>query len=109
MLINLLNCYVIKTYKENKFIGFVKSYRKHRNGKYRFERTKNTNLAIKFISNHECRRLQLKLSVLKDPLRYNNSYSFTNEKITDQDIRLSKLTTLNSKKIKSGIFKNKNL
>jgi hypothetical protein len=103
--IEFIKFYIIRIYKKDKFIGFVKSWRKHRNGKYRFEKTKNIDFAIKTISRHESQRLEIRLSELKDHI-YSNSYLFVSEKITEQDIRLSKLIAirLNSK---LGIFKNK--
>jgi len=104
---NLLDYYFVKIYKDNRFLGYVKSYRKHRNGRYRFERTNNLNNALKYISKLEGDRIELKLSKLKDKLRYNDSYSFANGKITEQEIRLSKLHTLKNIKMKTKILKTK--
>jgi len=40
--------YVIKIYYDGKFIGYVKNYRRHRNDKYRFNKTKNIKTASYF-------------------------------------------------------------
>ena len=65
--------YVLKIHRDNKgFVGYIKSYRKHRNGKYRFERTKNINKAIHYTSIIECNHVKVKLTINRDILIYDN-------------------------------------
>ena len=103
---NKVNMYVVKVYKNDKFVGYVKSYRKLRTDLYSFERTKNINESIKYLSIIESCRLKIKLTNKRDKLRYVNYY-FDNVIISEQEIRLSKLNILKTKKIKTGLFKNK--
>lgn len=106
----LLDNFVVKIYRDDVFIGFVRSYRKHRNGLYLFEKTKNLNNALIFndlISSLYCE------THLKDELDkiyyFNKNNYFKTIKIDSQDIRLSNLNILRNRKIKLGILKNKEL
>jgi len=102
--------YIINIYHEDKgFIGYIKSYRKHRNGKYRFTKTKNIAKALKYSHFGSAINVQIKLNQLesKDKLYYNNSYFFIDAKLTEQEIRKSKLNVLKSVKIREGLFKKK--
>lgn len=99
---------VIKIYHDDKFVGYIKSYRKHRNGKYRFEKTNNVNECLRFIYIGETTRATDKLNSLLDLIYYyKETYNFKNFELTDQEIRNSKLRILNVIKIKEGIFKNR--
>ena len=99
--------HVIKIYKADKFIGYVKLYRILRTGLYCFEKTKNVDDAMTYLSSTQCDNLKNKLSTKRDMLRYGVSYKFENIIVTAQEIRLSKLNVLKTKKIKTGLFKNK--
>jgi len=97
--------YVLRVYRNDKFIGYIKTYRKFSNAKYRFEKTKNINEAIKFVAEHSCNILRIKLSEFIDKLIFDDSYTFKSHKITDKEIRKSKLYLLNTIVIREGIFK----
>ena len=101
------NNYIIKIYRDNIFIGYVRSYRKRRNGKYRFEKTKNISLALEYTnSTGLADNVTMKLnSSMIDKLYYKGSYCFKVSKITDKEIRKSKLNILEKVKIREGIFK----
>lgn len=103
-----MQSYIIKIYLDDKFIGYLKSYRKHRNARYRFERSLNVEKAIKFSPEAVCKMTILKLVYSLDTLKYcNTNYDFQCAELTNQEIRCSKLKHLNSVKIREGIFKNK--
>ena len=57
------NKYLISIYYNNKFIGYVKDFRLHRNNLYRFNKTKNINKAIDYNDS-----LFFKLNNLRDLL-----------------------------------------
>lgn len=100
--------YIIKIYRNDVFIGYLKSYRKHRNNKYRFEKTLNINDCMRFFSNNETDKILNKLKNLLDLVLYfKDNFSFKTSELTEQEIRNSKLRVLNVLKIKEGIFKNK--
>lgn len=103
-----ISSYVIKIYANDKFLGYLKNYRLHRNAKYRFERTLNVDKAIKFSPESVCKFIIIKIKYSLDNLRYcNMNYDFKCSELTNQEIRNSKLRHLNVVKIKQGIFKNK--
>ena len=58
----ILHNYIVKIYKSDKFVGYVKSYRTLRTGLYSFERTKNINEALKNSTSMECARVSVKLA-----------------------------------------------
>lgn len=95
--------YVISVYKNNDFIGYIKSVRKHRNEKYRFEKTKDIDSALKYRDHFIClgKTIQLK----EDGDNIYNNYVFVVTTITSQEIRKSKLNVLEHKEIKTGLFK----
>ena len=97
--------YIVKIYHDNKFIGYIKSYRKCRNSKYRFVRTIKINDAMQFPYKANTDMIKWKLTNLKDPLYYNNLYTFETGELTDQEIRKSKLEFLGIVKIREGLFK----
>jgi len=105
--------YAVKIYKNDVFIGFVKSIRKHRNGFIRFVKTRNVETANTF--SHKsygysyALSLELCLTTNIDKLMYRDNYKFLATEITKKDIRSSKLSVLKYKKIKTGILKNKEL
>jgi hypothetical protein len=100
-----LSRYIVKIYRDDIFLGYVKSYRKYINGKYRFEKTKNIFNALSYISIVECNSLKNKLTLRRDMLIYNNSYYFKVDIITEQEIRKSKIKILDKIKIRKGVFK----
>lgn len=102
-----LKYYLVKVYKDTKFVGYIKSYRTLRTGLYCFEKTKNIDLALRYLSLSESDRVKNKLTNKRDMLRYSVSYIFESVIITPQEIRFSKLSVLKTKKIKNGLFKNK--
>ena len=97
--------YIVKIYHNNEFIGYIKSYRKFRNSKYRFVRTIKINDAMQFPYKANTDMIVWKLSKLKDTLYYNDLYTFETGELTDQEIRKSKLEFLGIVKIREGIFK----
>ena len=100
--------YIVKIYLDDKFVGYLKSYRLHRSAKYRFEKTLNVGKAIKFSPEDVCKRAVFKLENYLDKLRYcNSNYHFDSSELTNQELRSSKLRRLNVVVIKEGIFKNK--
>lgn len=103
---SLLNKYGVKIYRDDIFIGFVRKYRKHRNGFYRFEKTNDLNKALIFNDNISPVHCEYTLTNNIDKFYYfNKNYYFRVEKINNQDIRFSKLSILRFSKF--GIFKNK--
>lgn len=101
-----LGNYVLRVYLEDKFVGYVKTYRLHRNYKYRFEKTKNISNA--WLTNNKivCDQAKDKLTLFGDNL-YNN-FKFEITKVTEQELRKSKLYLLGvvkNYKEKKGIFK----
>ena len=98
--------HVILVYLNNYFVGYIKDYRIYRNKKYRFNKTKNINIASKFIFKDKCEDACNKLNNLRDVI-YTKSYNFKCGVITPQEIRRSKLSVLKIVKIREGIFKNK--
>ena len=99
--------YVIKIYYDGKFIGYVKNYRRHRNDKYRFNKTKNIKTASYFTF---VEQIENNLNNKRDMLYYNEKFSFKGAKVTKQEIRNSKIHLLNvikDYKSREGIFKNK--
>jgi hypothetical protein len=98
--------HVILIYLNNDFVGYVKDYRIYRNKKYRFNKTKNINIASKFIFKDKCEDACNKLNNLRDVI-YTKSYNFKCGIITNQEIRRSKLSVLKIIIIREGIFKNK--
>lgn len=99
------NHFIIKVYKNDVFAGYVISYRKGRNG-YVFKKSKYIHKAASYIQKVEIERVKFKLTNLGNSI-LNNDYFFEIIQINDQEIRFSKLTILKTKKIKSGLFKNK--
>ena len=97
---------VILVYLNDDFVGYVKDYRIYRNKKYRFNKTRNINKAIKFIFKDKCETACNNLNNLRDTT-YTKSYSFKCGQVTNQEIRRSKLSVLKIVKIREGIFKNK--
>lgn len=97
--------YLIKIKYKNKFVGYIKNYRLHRNYKYRFNKTKNIDKAMYF-DMRVCSNILDKLQTRIDNLYYND-YSFEIYSISKKDIRKSKLQILKNKKIKNGVLKNK--
>jgi len=97
--------FVIKIYHNDIFIGYLKKYRKCRNDKYRFERSVNVNDSLQFSYKGHTDLIKYKLTNLKDPIYYNDSYTFKESELTDQEMRKSKLEFLNVVKIRYGIFK----
>lgn len=98
------NRFIIKIYKNNVFVGYVISYRKGRNG-YAFKKSKYIHKAASYIQKVDIERVKFKLTKLGTIL--NDDYFFEIIQITDQEIRFSKLSVLKTKRIKSGLFKNK--
>lgn len=98
--------YVIKIYKNDVFAGYVKSNRLSRNGEYRFTRTKNINECISTESYFTILGVFNKVSILGDKI-YNRNCEFRILKITEQEMRNSKLSVLKNKVIREGIFKNR--
>jgi hypothetical protein len=103
-----IGAYVLRVYHKDEFVGYIKNYRKHRNSKYRFNKTRNINKALTLIYKYTWKEIQYKLEELGDKLIYGNNFSFLITEITDQEIRKSKLHLLsiikNNKKV-TGIFK----
>lgn len=97
--------YLIKIKYKDKFVGYIKNYRLHRNCKYRFNKTKNIKKSM-FFDMRVCSNILDKLQTKIDNLYYKN-YSFEIYSISKKDIRKSKLQILKNKKIKNGILKNK--
>jgi hypothetical protein len=102
----IIDCYILKIYKNCEFLGYVMSYRKNRNGFYRLNKTKNLEKAIQFSNLPRASIAANSLNILKDTLYY-DSYFFKVSKITDKEIRKSKLNVLSYIKVKEGILKNK--
>ena len=97
--------FTVNVYHDDKgFIGYVKSYRKHRNGKYHFTKTKNIAEALKYSNIELTTNIQLKLTESREKLLYNDSLSVI---LTDQEIRKSKLMILKNITPKYGLFKMK--
>jgi len=99
------SAYVISVYLNEDFVGYIKDYRIHRNKKYRFNKTKNINIASKFIFKYKCENACDNLNNLRDDTY--KSYNFKCGEITNQEVRKSKLNVLKIVKIREGIFKNK--
>lgn len=104
--ININKKHIIKIYRNDIFIGYLKSYRKHRNGKYRFEKTLNVNDCMRFLHISEIENVLNKLTTLLDLVLYfKDIFNFKKSELTEQEIRNSKLCVLNVIKIREGIFK----
>jgi len=104
---NDVDIYIICVYLNDAFVGYVKSWRFHRNKKYRFDKTKNVNNASKFGTKSGGDRAANKLNNLLDELIYNKKFNFKCVELTNQELRRSKLSFLNIVKIREGIFKTK--
>lgn len=98
--------YIVIVYLNGDFVGYVKEYRLHRNKKYRFDKTKNINKALKFVATNIAEKATDQLNNFRDDI-YNNFYTFKHSEITNQELRRSKLSVLKIVKIREGIFKNK--
>jgi len=104
----MIDSFVIKIYNNSIFVGYIKDTRLHRNGYYRFNKTKNIDKCMKYHTKWNSDAIVEKLSRNFDILHYyKSSYKFECKLITNQEIRLSKLNVLNKKIIKIGIFKNR--
>lgn len=101
----LTDLFVINVYYEGEFLGYVKDYRII-NSKYRFNRTKNLNIAQKFKIKSLCNKAEEKLNNNLD-IYYSKLYTFKSVQINEQEIRRSKLNTLKFSNVKIGILKNK--
>ena len=102
----ITDCYILKISKNCEFLGYVSSYRKNRNGLYRFNKTKNLEKAIQFLNVNRAFITANNLNILKDKIYY-SSFFFEVSKITDKEVRKSKLNVLRYIKVKEGILKNK--
>jgi hypothetical protein len=90
-----LGYYVLRIYRNDKFIGYVKTYRKQRNAKYRFEKTRNINNACQIFLKVNCEHARDNLTFLRDKIYDNEVYRFEVVKTTEQELRKSKLHLLN--------------
>lgn len=99
--------YVLRVYRDDEFIGYVKDYRFHRNKKYRFNKTKNVINASIFLSKSSADVVKNKLDNFRDKLCQYKAFTFKVILITSKEIRLSKLNLLNKVIIREGIFKNR--
>jgi len=100
--------FVIKIYKDDLFVGYIKNIRVHRNRQYRFIKTKNIDKCMKYKTECYIKHVIAKISNQLDISHYyKSSYKFESKLITNQEIRLSKLNVLDKKIIRMGIFKNK--
>ena len=104
----MIDSFVIKIYNNSIFVGYIKDTRLHRNGYYRFNKTKNIDKCMKYKTECYIKHVIAKISNQLDISHYyKSSYKFECKLITNQEIRLSKLNVLNKKIIKIGIFKNR--
>lgn len=101
-----LNDFVIRIYKDDIFIGYLKDWRLHRNKKYRFNKTKNINNAIRYCSDI-VQNSEGVMRIVKDLdfLHHGGSIKLKCVKVTEQELRKSKLYYLSVIKVREGIFK----
>jgi hypothetical protein len=100
-----LTDFVVRVYINDKFSGYLKEYRLHRNKKYRFNKTKNINNAIKFLNPIHCGEVIDRIIDTIDKLHHINKVELKCIRVTEQELRKSKLYLLNTIIEREGIFK----
>ena len=90
--------YILKVYHDNIFLGYIKRYKKYRDGRIRFYITKKIESALYHLTIVDCDRLKFILEVFKDTTRYDDNYNFEVFKINNQEIRKLKLTKIENRK-----------
>jgi hypothetical protein len=98
--------YIIKIYKDDNFIGYLKNYRLIKSG-YRFNKTKNLSLANKSSFKGLLFIWRDKLETKLDNFYHRGNYKFEISEITKQEVRKSKLNMLYLYKERSNILKQK--
>jgi hypothetical protein len=99
-----LGDYVIRVYTNDNFSGYLKDYRLHRNRKYRFNKTKNINNVLKLPAPIFCQEVIDYIIDNIDKLHHIN-IRLECVKVTEQELRKSKLYLLNTIIEREGIFK----